>query len=342
MKKVRPLFSLLFRVLAAVCLFCFPPRGLGAAVTAEELLNRIHKNRLDASAIYKVRELALSKEDARFYFTEGILALLEPIRVDGEGDNKPGRITGALFVGEGEMLLVPPDAMEKRNLARFTGAPVLDEKFSSAYMSFTDDTAARLMEGLRTQAGGSDQPAGNPCRDCAEFMQQWGPAVQNLTLLNDLRILGDLLSRPAGPAGSPNLSFFSAHLFGQRLGAFDLTVDFRAREQVMVGQFNWKEGRRYMDLWCSFPARSARSSGIQRERSSLAGGGLVAVDEVSAASYRIEAVIHPDRQLEVTAELDLAARVSGDRLLTFELSRFLKVTGVESAGRPLTYYQNET
>ena len=60
-----------------------------SAAKADELLTKIRRNHIDASAVYHVRELPLVREDARFYFNEGILALLEPIE---------GRVTGALFV----------------------------------------------------------------------------------------------------------------------------------------------------------------------------------------------------------------------------------------------------
>ena len=62
-----------------------------------------------------------------------------------------GRVTGAVFFGEGELLLIPPDPVEKGSLARFTGVPLLNEKFSSALFRFTDDTHERLLESIAHQ-----------------------------------------------------------------------------------------------------------------------------------------------------------------------------------------------
>ena len=116
--------------------FCVAQETKPAAPFSKErdLLTKIRRNRIDPAAVYHVRELPLVREDVRFYFTDGILAFLEPVE---------GRVTGAIFVGEGETLVMPPDSSEKRHLARFTGAPVLNEKFNAGFLRFCDDTAAQ-------------------------------------------------------------------------------------------------------------------------------------------------------------------------------------------------------
>ncbi len=40
-----------------------------------------------------------------------------------------GRITGAFFEGDGEVLVRPPDRQERASLGLFTGEGVLEEKF---------------------------------------------------------------------------------------------------------------------------------------------------------------------------------------------------------------------
>jgi hypothetical protein len=280
----------------------------------EELLARIRKNRLDAAAVFKVREVSLIREDIRLYFTEGVLALLEPMGPAGG----PAQVRGGLFVGEGELLVLPSDAVEKRQVARFTGAPALNEKFSSAYLRFTDDTAQILAESLK--AAPRLEPA-----VAAEFLEQWGSVAQNLNLMHDLRLLGDLL------AHKPMGSFFAARVFGDKLGSFDMSLDFRAPEQIMVGQVNWKDGRRFMDLWCSMPARSVRDGKRQADWR-----------DAESRAYRVAANIGADRNLEVETEVELEAVAGGERLLGFELSRFLKVNRVEAGGQPLTFFQNES
>ncbi len=288
------------------------------ADATQDLLQKIRRNKIDVNAVYRVRELSLTREDVRFYFSEGMLALLEPIAVPG----KPGLVTGAIFVGEGETLVMPPDNSEKRNLAHFVGTPVLNEKFTAAFLRFGDDTSAQLAAGIKehTVKGGLT---------AAEFIEEWGPVVQNLDLLYDLRLLNDFLT-PENAAHP----FFAAHLFGQKIGAFDISVDPLATEQVSVAQVNWKDGRRCTDLWLSFLSASARKT---KAADSL--------DPILLRNYRIDAAIDTERQLDVKASVDFDAILSGARMITFQLSRFLKVSSAElagaSAGTPLTVYQTE-
>ena len=299
-----------------------------------DLLTKIHRNHIDTTAVYHVRELPLVREDVRFYFTDGILALLEPVE---------GRVTGAIFVGEGETLVMPPDPSEKRHLARYTGAPVLNEKFNAGFLRFGDDTAAKLAAEI----------AGHTVKapfDKDEFLEQWSPVVQNLDLVYDLRLLDDLLvasaskpgePRQADPANDAQRGFFFAHLFGLRLGAFDITIDPLAPEQVAVGQINWTEGHRYNDAWLSFPSSSARQKQKAKNPNASPLDGVSAPEQIEVRAYKIDSTIGADRQMDVTATVDFDAAQSGERLLSFHISRFLKVSAVEMGGVKLLVYQNE-
>jgi hypothetical protein len=306
------------------------PADASAAFSKErDLLAKIHKNRIDVNAVYHVRELPLVREDVRFYFTDGILALLEPVE---------GRVTGAIFVGEGETLVMPPDPSEKRHLARYTGAPVLNEKFNAGFLRFGDDTAAKLTAEI----------AGHTVKapfDKEEFLEQWSPVVQNLDLVYDLRLLDDLLvaaqPRSADSAIDAQRGFFLAHLFGLRLGAFDITIDPLAPEQVAVGQINWTEGRRYNDAWLSFPSASVRQKQKAKNPNASPLDGGAVPERIEVRAYKIDSTIGADRQMDVTATLDFDAVQSGERLLAFHISRFLKVSAVEMGGVKLLAYQNE-
>lgn len=263
--------------------------------TARKVLEAIRKARLDPTQLYRVHDATIHREDLRIYLLEGTLAFLQPLE---------GRVTGAVFVGEGEVLLIPPDPVEKRSLARFTGAPVLNEKFSSALFRFTDDTYERLRESIANRE--SAEPLHDP-----ELVEKWDPVVGNLHGLYEMRVLADLLAEKPVP-------FFAARFSGNRLGAFDISVDYRTNDQLTAGQVNWKDNRRFNDVWCSFPVRSVRNSTRAVPR-----------DPIQPAQYRIEARLLPNRTQQVKAEVDIDALADGERVLQFELSRFLKVASVQ-------------
>ena len=274
------------------------------------MLAKIHRNKIDPAMVFRVRELPLSRDAARFYFNEGVIALLEPV---------DGKVTGALFVGDGETLVMPPDTAEKRNLAHFAGAPVLNEKFSAAYLRFSDDTGAQLIAALK------EHTVPPQTFSVPEFVDEWASVVQNLNLIFDLRLLDDMLIAPLKQPDQAGRGFFTAHCFGQRIGTFDITVDPLSTEQVTVSQLNWKDGKRYSDLWLSFRSRTMKAS----------------VEPFTLSSYRIDATIGVDRQMDVTAVVDLDTTQSGERMVSFQLSRFLRISSAELEGVKLQVYQNE-
>ncbi len=78
-----------------------------------------------------VNNLVLKKDRATFTFTSGEIYFLAPVH---------GRNVGAVFIGEGEISLIPPNDAEKKSLAIFTDSPELKEQFTQLVMMFTDKT----------------------------------------------------------------------------------------------------------------------------------------------------------------------------------------------------------
>src|SRR5690348_16316165 len=77
---------------------------------------------LDPGAVYHIRDAGLDREDIHIGLDDGTIAFTHAV---------DGRITGAMFEGDGEVLLMPPDQAERSSLSLFTGAAVLEEKFTS-------------------------------------------------------------------------------------------------------------------------------------------------------------------------------------------------------------------
>ena len=96
------------------------------------------------------------------------------------------RVTGAYFEGEGEVLVRPPDRMERASLGLFINAGVLEEKFSSAYLRFNDDTAKELEPFLR------------PPEDAADFVARNDGKARTLASMDAMRLCISFTSAPAG------------------------------------------------------------------------------------------------------------------------------------------------
>lgn len=268
-----------------------------------ELYDALNALRVDSHHVYYVRDLHIRRDVVRISLDEGKLAFL------GAYD---GRLTGAVFTGRGRVLAVPRDPIEKRSLARFLGTPLLDQGFSRAYFRFTDHTAEDLLTQLRE---GSVQPAAEPA-----FAGEWDSVLASLNSWHSLRILTDWLAATPMP-------YFYAGVEGDVSGAFDVLVDNRRPEQVLLGQPRWVGGTQYYDVWASFRRGDAAAD---------------VTPPFAPVSYAIETSILPDRTLEGSTTLSVRATREGERVLPLELSRFLTVQSVEFAERrPLAFFQNE-
>ncbi len=278
----------------------------GPPLSARENYLALNAVRVDPARVYYVRDLELRRDTIRFSFTEGKLALLQAV---------DGRVTGFVFTGEGRALAVPRDAVERRSLGRFLGEPMLDQPFSRALVRFTDD-AGEIVSSQLAEA--------QPVHDAA-FVDDWNPLVANLNPGHSVRILADWLSDNPRP-------YFYAGLMGATSGAFDVIVDRRREEPIMIGQPQWVGGIRHYNTWASFSAASE----------SPCGEPAASPVPFSPLSFVIHTTIHPDNTLEGQTHLRLKALRAGERLVPLQLSRHLAVQSVRLAdGPPLDFYQNE-
>ncbi len=258
---------------------------------------------MDADHVYYVKDLHIRRDAVRVSLVEGKLAFLSAYN---------GRLTGAVFSGQGHVLAVPRDPAERRSLAHFLKAPLLDQGFSRAYFRFTDNAGDELLRQL--------QESGAPPTNEPGFAEDWNGTVANLNPWHSLRILMDWLATEPRP-------YFYGGLIGDASGAFDVLVDDRRPEQVLLGQPRWVAGEFYYDVWTSF--RRSDAPGFTGP-------------PFAAVAYSIETSIHADRSLEGATTLALKALRGGERVVALELSRFLSVRSAEdSSGRPLVYFQNE-
>ena len=144
-----------------------------------------------------------------------------------------GRITEAFFEGDGEVLLTPPNEVERRSMSLFTGMAILEEHFSTAYFRFNDDAAGQLRPGLRA----TDKSQ--------EFVERWGETAKNLANADATRLLmsfsrmlpgkGATVSSAGADSIPPGDRFLHARLQGARFGVFDAYYDSLAAEQVQAG-----------------------------------------------------------------------------------------------------------
>jgi hypothetical protein len=291
-----------------------------APAPAAQLYHRLASVGLDPQRVYRVRDAALDREDLHLSLSNGTLAFTESV---------DGHVTGAFFEGDGDILLAPPTQVERASLARFTGAAILNESFSTAFFRFNDDTYAQLLPDLRPLpavpvAAEDAEPGENVT--AAQFVERWNPVVRSLAETNALRLVISLTAPP-----SPSDRMLYARLGGDHLGTFDVFFDAAFNEQISVYQMSYQEGTRFYDIWTSFPMRSRRP---QEE--------AAAAPAPRISAYKIRVHVLPSHELEAEAELTVQAGAGGRRVLAFELSRYLRVTSATANGQPVEVLQNES
>jgi hypothetical protein len=311
-----------FGLLVAFCVCAAPCFGqsLGQSSSAPDLLALYRDLRtvsLDPDRVYHVREAAIDREDLHLYLNDGTIGFTKDVA---------GKITGAFFEGEGEVLLRPPDLAERTSLGLFTQLGVLDEKFSSAYLRFNDDTFAQLQRSMLKIDSVPTYAADNE------------RVTTSLAALDALRLLGTF-SSDASQFRDPD-RYLHARL-ATRLGTFDVVYDSLASEQFLVGGLkDQPNGQTAFDMWMSFNGGRVRKLN-DKERARRLVDPWRSPDSVRVTTVKTDTTVIPPERIEATADLDLTTINGGQRLLVFELSRYLRVDSVQMDGVQATFLQNE-
>src|SRR5437773_82745 len=292
------------RVLALWCLL-MPAAVFATEQSPHELYDAINGLTVDPSQVYRLvpeKRIELRRGDAVIALEEGTFAFFSPLH---------GRITGAVFSGRGHVLAAPRDPVEKQQMGRFLGSPVLDEAFGSAYLRFTDGTADELLLEFRKRSLA-------PQTDTT-FLSQWEPTLARINENYTLRVLIDFLSPDPRPA-------FFAWVDGVSTGPFDIVVDGRRDEQFLLGQTIKNASGTFYDTWMShrLPDSPARPVAFR------------------SLHYALEPSILSNNSLDATAVVEIRAETGKASVLAFELSRALTVDRVTGDhGEPLAFFQNE-
>lgn len=299
--------------LCAALLAAVPWRSAAATPTAAELARAIREGGIDAGECYRIRNLNFTREDLKFYLAEGYLAFARPM----DGRRVAAVFSAAVEGGDAEVIVMPPNRGERRSMARYAGAPNLDEHFGTAYFLLGEELAGQLRDRARATSA-PDLAAGE------RLQAEWSPVLRNLSSGFTLRLIQDLL------APSPGSAIFFGALGGIKLGLIDLIYDPLAREQIVIGQFGSASPARF-DVWSSFEARSVRKR-LQP----------LPPPRFRVEDYRIEATLDDNLHLTCVTRARLTPLAAGMRAVPFEVTGRMRVTGVTVAGEPAEVFAQDS
>src|SRR5579863_3831209 len=298
----------------ALCIAIFLARGLDVSAQnvptkpAESLYLQLGKVGLDAGRVYQVRGASLTRPSIQITLDDGIIGFTQDIL---------GKVTGAFFEGDGEILITPPNAVERRSMSLFTGMAILEERFESAYFRFNDDAMMEMRPDLR------ETP------DKQQFVDRWGKSASNLAENDAMRLLTTFSKMlpiqgvaSSGESASTTVErftdrFLHARLQGAKLGVFDVYYDSTAAEAVQAGQIRTAEnGESYYDVWTSFSPVLARASRANVNHASPE-GEMTHESRVSIRRYTLSTEVLPPKEIRTKAKLECDVKTSGSRTLFF-------------------------
>jgi len=260
-----------------------------------------------------VNNLVLKRDAATFTLKSGEIYFQAPVE---------GRFIAAVFIGDGELKLIPPTDTEKRSLQIFTDEPGLTEEFSHLVIRFTDKTFADVKNSPAAKTG-TNGPQADKARDLYRENEQL--LKHTLRDNRDLRTLVDLEC-----TGCPG--YFTAFIDGKKHNKLIYLLDpfgvpNVSPEEVLLLSYGQTDG----GFWTAFHLGEEYQKGTA---SSSEDHRLI-----DLLHHEIEATIKGAR-LTATDRITFRALVPGIRVVPMDLFPTLRVSRIEDEqGRELNFIQ---
>ncbi|HWR15875.1 MAG TPA: M1 family aminopeptidase [Terriglobales bacterium] len=262
-----------------------------------------------------VTNFVLKRDAATFTFTQGTFSFLAPVN---------GKVTGAIFNGQGTFNLAPPLPFEQRVLSYLTKSneTSMTETFTRVVLRFTDNTYEELKK-AGTPMQGAVPGAFEALRESQEN------ARKRIQTNYDARILQDVLSSDPG-------GFFLAFINGQKYsGKMLLCIDPHGCEGVQPEEISLMI---YDDMkfgiYTAFHYSGEYANGTAN--------GTQENTTFNIEAQNLDTVIERNASLKGNALATVVSRVNDLRALNFSLFSRLRVQQVtDAAGSPLQFIQED-
>ncbi len=274
-----------------------------------------------------VENVVLKRDAGTFTFKSGHIAFLTPIE---------GKVTGAVFIGEGTFTLDPPIAVEKANLRLLTNEPQFNESFGEVVFRFTDGTYEELKK-----AG--TVPKEPVVSAASGLLQELNYNLRKSLQYNiHARILQDVLSQAPG-------GYFAAFIKGKKYSPREAFVidphGVQSMAPMHMPQLNLAPeevafmtyedvGSRKFGIWAAFHYSSEYATG---KATGSQQNGAVRIEH-----QKIDTTIEKGGRLTGKAETTIVAQSNSVRVVSLDLHHYLRVTSVKDTdGKPLDFIQQD-
>ncbi len=259
----------------------------------------------------------LKRDAARFHFRSGTICFVAPVQ---------GKVTGAVFAGDGDMVLDVPVPGERASLKLLTKEDEFSEHFEQAVFRFTDSTYDELKKAGGAATGSCDAKA---FHDSQEAMRHDRMLKWNL----EARLLQDVLSTEQG-------GFFLAFIRGKKYGGKEIFAIDPHGAPALVSMVNPEEVELLtydeikLGVWAAFHLTSEYKDGTAT--------GAQKNSVIHIEHQQIETTIEKNANLIGKTSTEFVARVNGLRVVPFEVFPSLRVESVVGEnGQGLSFIQED-
>jgi hypothetical protein len=271
-----------------------------AAPNSDPTYQQLRNLTLSGEAL-SVSNFALKRDAGTFHLHSGTVCFVTPVQ---------GKVTGAVFTGDGNFVLDPPLESERQSLKLLTKEDEFSESFSQAVLRFTDSTYDDIKKGGSPASGGCDAGLLKDSQNTTRHKLK-----DNL----EARILEDVLSPEPG-------SLFVAFIRGKHYSDKELfAIDpHSSDDQVLLETYG--EAKSGVWMGCSL---SQRDKSVSRNR-------------IHIEHQQLDTTIEKSGNLTAKASTEFVSLMDGLRVVPLELFHTLRVDHVAGDGRvPLPFIQED-
>lgn len=246
-----------------------------------------------------VSNFELKRDAGTFHLRSGTVCFVTPVN---------GKVTGAVFMGDGNFILDPPPS-EIKMLKLLTKESEFSENFNRMALRFTDSTYDEIKKGGSAASGGCDA---GPLKDSQH-------ATRHILKENlEARILEDILSPEPG-------GLFMAFIHGKRYNGEELyTINPRRGDDVDFMTYDENK----FGVWASFRSEDEHKKGR--------GGAAIHIDH-----QQIDTTIEKNANLVGSTTTTFVSRANGLRVVHFNLFHTLRAQNVTADGQALSFIQED-
>jgi hypothetical protein len=253
------------------------------------------------SEAVSVTNFDLKRDAGTFRLNSGTFCFVPPVN---------GKVTGAVFAGDGVFLLVPPNETERKSLKFLTKEDEFSEKFERLVIRFTDSTYEEIKKGGAPGAGNCD----------AGVLRDSQNATRHKLKHNlEAELLGEVLS--SEPRG-----LFVAFIHGKRYDDKEIYWLDPNEDSNQVDFWTYDENK--WGDWASF------SYSKPHPKDSV--GRPIRIEH-----HQLETTLEKSGNLSGKSTTTFISLRNGLRVVPFSLFHTLRVQSVTAEGQSLAFIQED-